>query len=151
MATLALTGGMKGIPTRKAGSTFIVEREIDLQAEGVATADVVQALNIEAGWFVHKTLVEIQRIAAGTSGSLIVGDGADPNGFDTAVDLKGAVGTVSSTGLVLAEGAPNTLVDAYAAGKYYTAADTLDLTATLHADLTDKGKVKVIALVTSFN
>jgi hypothetical protein len=64
-----------------------------------------------------------------------VGDGADPNGYLTAVDLNAAAGTVAA-----ANGATNLA----AGGTLYTSADTIDLIPTTNNY--NAGKVRVTAL-----
>lgn len=133
--------------------TYVVSKEVDIDALGALVSnDVIQCIPVAAGTFVSKVFVEILRVAAGTSGSITVGDGADADGYDTTVDLKATVGTVTYNGVASnaaathGDNAANVLVDAYAAGKFYSAADTIDVTVTLHADLTDKGKIRVTAI-----
>lgn len=148
MATLDRTGGVKGVPLHTTSRDFTVSRTIDMSAiTGLATGDVLQVLNIEAGTLVRKVLTKIDVALVGTSGSVTVGDGADADGWDTTVDLKGTAGTVSQTQLGLTEGTPNVLVDAFAAGKIYTADDTIDLALTSNT-VTTYGTVTVIALCT---
>lgn len=151
MPTLNLTQGKSGIPIKGSGRMYTIENDVDLQAAGAASGDTVQALNVGPKTLVNKVLVEVLRPIVGTSGSATVGDGVDPDGFDTTINLKATAGTVTQTQLGLTEGVPNVLVDAYAAGRIYTAEDTIDLVVTLHADLTDKGKFRVIAVCTDLS
>lgn len=137
-------------PASGLDKAFRIVNTVDMKTLGAANADVVQALQIPAGTFVSKVLVKIVRAAAGTTATATVGDGTDADGFDTSVDLKGTAGTYTFNGLGLTEGTPNTLVDAFAAGKVYTAADTIDLTVS-HNTVTDAGSVQVIAICHSLN
>lgn len=146
MATFDKTNGSGGVPIAATSRDYVISNTIDLAAiTGLATGDTIQALNVEAGTLVKKVLVKIDTALVGTSGSVTVGDGTNAAGWDTSVDLKGTAGTVSQTQLGLTEGMPNTLVDAFAAGKVYTAADTIDLVLTSNT-VTTYGKVTVIAL-----
>lgn len=148
MPTFDKTNGSGGVPIANTSRDYVISNTIDMAAiAGLATGDTIQALNVEAGTLVKKVLVKIDTALVGTSGSVTVGDGTDADGWDTTVDLKGAAGTVSQTQLALTEGTPNTLVDAFAAGKVYTAADTIDLVLTSNT-VTTYGKVTVIALCT---
>ncbi len=150
MPTIDKTNGT-GIPLSGTTKDYTISNTIVMSAiAGLLTGDVIQALNVKAGTLVRKVLVKINTALTGTSGSVTVGDGADADGFDTAVDLKGAAGTISQTQLGLTEATPNTLIDAFAAGKVYTAADTIDLTLTSDT-VTAYGTVTVIALCTDLN
>jgi hypothetical protein len=62
--------------------------------------------------------------AEGATLTIDVGDGSDTDGFLDGVNANTAAGYTNS--LVLAEAAPNTVVG-YSNGKYYAAADTLDV------------------------
>lgn len=146
MADLDVTTGLTGVVPHNSGALRVVKVQVDLDAIGAATTDVVKVLPVAAGTFVAKVLCRIVRAAAGTAATATIGDGDNADGFETEVDLKGAADTVTSDGLGLTEGTPNTLVDAYAGGKYYAAADTLDLTLT-YDTVTDGGKVELIVLM----
>ncbi|RLG69037.1 hypothetical protein DRN93_01215 [archaeon] len=126
---------------------FILENILDFDSLDPASGDTVKALPVEGGMRVFGTEVEIVTPSdAATSASATVGDGDDPDGFDTNVDLKGSAGTVVGTSLALSEGTPNTLVDAYAGvGKRYTDDDTIDVTVTYNGTTTVKGKIKIRA------
>jgi hypothetical protein len=73
--------------------------------------DVVEVLQIPANTFVHKVFV---RVVEGETGTLNVGDGADVDGYVATANV-GTTGTV-----VMGAGA-------FAAGKFYAAADTIDI------------------------
>jgi len=108
--------------------TILVKAEntLDFSELNVADLDVVEALDIPAGAFVFKVGVNV---LTAETGSHTLGDADDADGWDTVIDT-------SATGVVVGDGA-------YAAGKLYTSADTIDLT--IGADL-DSGKVSVFAL-----
>ncbi|MEG3619613.1 hypothetical protein V5T82_14190 [Magnetovibrio sp. PR-2] len=77
-----------------------------------AAGDVIQMLNVQNGTRVLE--VSITQAALGGTGTLIVGDGTDPNGYITSTNANTAE-TVKQNG-------------AYAVGKEYTADDTIDVT-----------------------
>jgi hypothetical protein len=120
MATFNFTkGGVKGVAHDKVGKQVVLEREIDFanaKYAGVGAGDVVQVLNLPAGFFMEKSIIKVITAAGGISVADI-GDATDPNGFDAAVDLN-VVGTSQSIS-----------TDAYPVlgGKHYAVADTLDL------------------------
>lgn len=124
-----------------------------LKGSALETNEVIKAIAIPAGTFVSKVFVQILTAGVGT-GSLIatVGDGDDPDGFDTSVDLEAAAGTVTFNGnasnaaATHGDNAANVLVDAYSAGRAYTADDTIDLVLTDYDVITTHPVIKVTAL-----
>lgn len=143
MADQDVTNGAGSVPVAGLGKRFVLSNEIDLSAiDGLATADVIQALNIEAGTFVENVFVRIVEptVNAGGNTTVTVGDGADADDWDASVDLEAAAGTVTL-------GASGT--DTYAlSGKVYTAADVIELTLTVSAGTPTWGKIEVIAVCT---
>ena len=109
-------------------STYVQKNEavINFSETACLSGDVVQCLDIPANSVVFKVGAKVLTAEAGTH---TLGDGADVDGYLTALDS-------SSTGVSLAGGA-------LAGGKYYSVADTIDLV--LGADM-DSGKVSVFAL-----
>lgn len=95
----------------------------------LAANDVYEAISLNAKTLVLHVGIDV--IGAGTASlTLDVGDGTDPDGY-----LDGVSGTAvgsfqSGNNLTLTAGTPNAITGtpyAYALGKYYTAADTIDL------------------------
>lgn len=111
---------------------------IDFSATSVSAADVVQALKIPANSLVTDVYV-IVRTAEGATCTATVGDGDGTNSWDASTNLNATAGTVTS-------GAEGT--DTYAVGKFYSSADTIDLT--MGHD-TDAAKVTVIAFYTTID
>ena len=74
--------------------------------------------------------LDVTTVEGGTL-TIDVGDGTDPDGFLDGVNGNAAASY--STSLVLAEAAPNT-VTGYSNGKYYSAADTIDVKTVNAAD-----------------
>ena len=101
-----------------------IENELDFSATNVASADVVEALKIPADCLITDVHVIVKTAEGGTL-TFDVGDGADPNGFDDAVDGNATAGSVTSS----IKG-----TDAYGIGRAYTANDTIDLTMDNAAD-----------------
>ena len=109
-------------------------------AAAVGAGDGVPALAIPAKTIVLRVGADVTTAEGGTL-TIDVGDGDDADGY-----LDGVNGnTIASyaSALALAEGAPNTLVG-YGAGKYYAAADTIDL---ITVNAADAAVVRVWALV----
>lgn len=123
MATYDLTAGV-GLPYQRA-VTYMLEREVNCATQNLANGDVAQVIDIPAGSLVRSVMVEVST-AEGGAATIDVGDGSDANGFLAAVDVNATGDTAMA--LALTEGAPNT-VTGYSAGKYYAAADTIDVTA----------------------
>jgi hypothetical protein len=105
------------------GNLARVENKIDFSEKNMVASSVIEALKIPAGALVHNVRVLVLTAEGGTL-TATVGDGAGANSWDAATNLNSA-GTVTA-------GLPGT--DAYAtAGKYYSAADTIDLTLSANA------------------
>jgi len=102
--------------------TAIAAARLAAGATALASGDVLEALPIPAKSLVMHVGVDVVR--AGTSGlTLDVGDGADADGYLDGVS-GAAVGSFCSVATVA--GDPGALVG-LSAGKYYTAADTVDV------------------------
>lgn len=82
------------------------------------------ALSIPAGTLVERVGYTVITPEGGTAAGTL-GDGVDPDGYIAAVNLNAAAGTKAISTLALTTGTPNT-VTGYTAGKFYTAADTID-------------------------
>lgn len=94
---------------------------------GVSTADVVQVLDIPAGMIVNAVgwRVNTAYTTSSCSGySWDVGDGADADGWLTTVYFSGNASGVSST----YEDGVAGVYQTTSGGKYYSAADTIDIT-----------------------
>lgn len=90
--------------------------EIDFAKNPAAAADVVQVLNIPAGAIVTRVCAVV-KTAEGAAATATVGDASGANSWDASLDLNAASYQSSIVG-----------TDAYANGKYYATADTIDLT-----------------------
>lgn len=125
MATKDLTAGAAGIPINSLGKIYRLKNTIDfsIAANNSLAADVIQCLDIQANTQVVQVWTKVVTPEGGVC-TADVGDGTDPNGYNDAMDLNAAAGTIEQS----ADG-----TDAYAddvqppGGKIYTAADTIDM------------------------
>ena len=154
--TRDLTAGTAGArPANYTLNPFLIKQTIDfnevarIKGSAIEANEIIQAISVPAGTFVQKVLTKIVSKATATGLTAHVGDGSDADGFDASVDLTATAGTVATSGLALTEGTPNTLVDAYSAGKAYTAADTIDLTVATYNTVSVLPVVEVVAVCLS--
>jgi len=115
---------------------------IDFAATNRDAADVLQLFDVPAGSFIHRIHAQVIT-AEGATATAIIGDDDDDNGFMTALNLNSAAHSCSSPG-VLTEGAPNTRVPAYGAGRFCAAAKVVSMV--LGHDM-DLAKVKITMMV----
>lgn len=139
MATEDRTGNPIDFHIGARGVTKL-QKELNFADNPCGASDVIQALNIPAGCYVHKVIAEVEA-AEGSAGTFTVGDGSNASGFLAAGDIN-ATG-FQDTSLTLTEGVPNT-VTGYTAGKLYSAADTIDFVPSIALDA---AKVRIVALV----
>jgi len=99
-------------------------------ATAVGAGDGVAAIAIPANTYVLKVGVNVTTAEGGTL-TIDIGDGSDADGWIDGVDAN-AVASYGPT-YVLTEGTPNTVIG-YSYGKYYTAADTIDVITVNAAD-----------------
>ena len=140
MATQNLTAGESRNNHAGAVKAFVVEQVIDFGKTPAGSGDVIQAINVQPGWFVSTVLVQAVT-PEGATATAQVGDGTLATGFIPSANLNSA--GLYKSNLTLTEAAPNT-VTGYTAGKLYTAADTIDLVVSAALDT---AKVAVRALV----
>lgn len=109
-------------------------------ATALANGDGLEVLRIPAKTLVLRVGLDVTTAEGGTC-TIDVGDGTDPDGFLDGVNAN----TVASycSALALAEAAPNTVVG-YSNGKYYSAADTIDV---VFVNAADAAVMRVWALV----
>lgn len=107
-----------------AGQPVLSENKLDFSENNAAASDVIQAIKIPAGALVTNVRVTVLT-AEGSTTTATVGDGDGAADWDASINLNDSVNVVTA-------GLPGT--DTYAtAGKYYAAADTIDLTLSAHA------------------
>jgi len=87
--------------------------------------DVLEVIKIPADTLVTSVALNVTTAEGGTL-TIDVGDGADPDGYFDGVNAN----TAAAYSLDAAAGTPT----GYAGGKYYTAADTIDVTTVNAAD-----------------
>lgn len=104
----------------------------------VAQNEVVEAIPIEANTMVLGVRAEVL-VVEGAARNFAIGDGATTNGYITTQSAN----TLAEfrTALLLTEAAPNT-VTGFTNGKYYAAADTIDVLAVTAGGLTT-AKIRV--------
>lgn len=112
----------------------------DASKRNLAAADVAEVVDIPAGTHVQQVLIEVLTVD-NAGHKVLVGDGADPNGYVTATE-----GAIDALATLRGNGA---YVDATAAGvgKFYAAADTIDITANT-GDALDTLKLRIIVVCT---
>jgi hypothetical protein len=96
----------------------------------IGGGDILEVMSIPAKTMVLAVGLDVTT-AEGATCTIDVGDGGDPDGFLDGVNANTAASYATS--LVLAEAAPNT-VAGYSNGKYYAAADTIDVKTVNAAD-----------------
>ena len=101
-------------------------------ATALTAGDVLEVLQIPAGTQVLAAGLNVTTAEGGTL-TVDVGDGDDPDGYLDGVNGN-AVAGYSSSQVTISEGTPNTISPALAFGKYYTAADTIDVKVVNAAD-----------------
>lgn len=109
----------------------VIEGIYDAGRRNLAAADVVEVLKIPAKTQVLKVFYEV--LTADATQTLNIGDGADVDGYVAAGDVGTAGNTAAGAG-------------AFATGKYYSAADTIDLEVPTGKAL-DTLKIRVCAAV----
>lgn len=139
MATYDLTVG-SGIPALAEWREFIAEATFNASVQNLAQNDVAQLIAVPAKTIITGVFWEIETVE-GASRNFAIGDGSDTDGYITTTTANSlATGT---SGLSLTEGTPNTITG-YSNGKYYSAADTIDVLAVTSGGLT-ACKLRVIA------
>ena len=110
-------------------------------AAALASGDVLEVIPVPAKTLVMRVGYDVT-IAEGATATFDLGDGSDADGYLNDVDLNSVGSGVMS--LALTEGTPNTIAG-YSNGKYYSAADTIDMT--LNNNAINVAVVRVWALV----
>jgi hypothetical protein len=100
-------------------------------ATALTSGDVIEAIPLPAKSLVLRVGLDVTTAEGGTL-TIDVGDGSDTDGYLDGVNANTAASYCSA--LVLTEGAPNTITG-YSNGKYYSAADTIDVVIVNAADV----------------
>jgi hypothetical protein len=109
-------------------------------AAAIGAGDGVEAIRIPAKSLVMAVGMDVVTAEGGTL-TVDIGDGTDADGWLDGVNANTVASYCSAA--ALAEGTPNTFVG-YGAGKYYSAADTIDV---ITVNAADAAVVRVWALV----
>jgi hypothetical protein len=96
---------------------------IDFSKTTASSAEVLAIFNVPKNTLVSRIAAICHR-AEGGAANVDVGDGSDVDGFLVDFNVNSVASSLSS--LALTEGTPNTITG-YSGGKYYTAADTIDI------------------------
>lgn len=138
------------------GTRAVTKIEVELDFAAIAAAraaagataltsgDVLEVIQLPAKSYVMAVGLDVTTAEGGTL-TIDIGDGSAADGYLDGVDANTVASYASA--LALTEGAPNT-VTGYSAGKYYAAADTIDIK-TVNA--ADAAVMRVWALVVDCN
>lgn len=143
MPTYDLTASNDSHPSYNGMDIQIREKVFDATKRTLVQNDVVELIDVAAGERVLSVDVQVLTADA-NAGTAEVGDGADTNGFVEAFNDAATGYTVGKA--VLTEAAPPTFNGYTNGGKYYSAADTIDLKA-LGASGITTGKILVRAYI----
>jgi hypothetical protein len=110
-------------------------------ATALASGDVLEVIPVPAKSLVMRVGYDVTT-AEGATATFDLGDGSDADGYLNDVDLNTVASGVMA--LALTEGTPNTITG-YSNGKYYSAADTIDIT--LNNNAINVAVVRLWALV----
>ena len=122
--------------TANSNKMYLMEVELDFAAittaraaaslTAFATGDSLQVLSVPAKTFVLTVGIDVTT-ANGTASTVDIGEtGGDVDGWIDGHDAN-AIGSACSTNNTLVDGTPNTFNPALGNGKYYAAADTIDM------------------------
>lgn len=106
-------------------------------ATALANGDIIEAIPLPAKSLVMAVGLDVTTAEGGTL-TIDVGDGTDPDGYLDGVNGNTVASYQSGNNLTVTAGTPNAVVGtpyAYALGKYYSAADTLDVVLVNAADV----------------
>lgn len=127
------------------GNPRLVSKVFDATEQNLDQNETVALIDIPAKSYVLKVFWEVQTVE-GAARNFAIGDGDDPDGYIASTSGNSLASGASN--LALTTGTPNT-VTGYSNGKYYSAADQLDLLAVTSGGLTGI-KIKVSALIIEF-
>ena len=109
-------------------------------ATALGAGDILQAIPVPAKTFVISAGIDVTT-AEGATQTFDLGDGTDPDGYLDGVDGNAVAGYGPTH--VLTEGTPNVIIG-LGKGKYYSAADTIDL---VQVNACDTAVVRVWAVM----
>lgn len=131
----------------------VFEGEFDASLRNLAQNDTAAVINIPAGTLIQAVHWEVVT-AEGAARNFAIGDGSDTDGFITTTTANSVASGVSALAGLVAGGAGDPandplVVTGYSSGKYYSAADTLDILAVTSGGLV-ACKIKVRAVGVCF-
>lgn len=159
--THTLTAGQAGIGGSQYDNPFpwrrpqaVVDADSgNTNGYNIAITDIVRMIDVRAEEYVLLVMLEVLTSEGGAA-TVDIGDGSDDDAFYNAADVNVTAGTSYASAAAYTQDAVNTdaeLADTLAAGikgilggNYYSAADTIDLTA--NAAL-DTAKLRLTALI----
>ncbi len=106
-------------------------------ATALANGDIIEAIPLPAKSLVMAVGLDVTTAEGGTL-TIDVGDGSDTDGYLDGVNANTAASYQSGNNLTLTAGSPNAVAGtpyAYGLGKYYSAADTIDVLLVNAADV----------------
>jgi hypothetical protein len=120
VTTTDMTDGQVGMQALRIGKDGTIRKRFTIPLAKQVASDVLQLLAVKAGWLVKQVHIIMVTPTTGDALTANFGDDGAAAGFDAAMSLKGAAGTRTY-------GIDGT--DAYitSAGRYYPAANTIDL------------------------
>lgn len=134
MATFTLTNGSSAVSSRESTyKTVVASALVDFSKRTLAQNDIAEVISVPADTFVRLVRWEVTKVE-GAARNFSVGDGASATGYVASTSGNTLAEGVSGP-VALTEGAPNT-VTGFSGGKYYSAADTIDVTAVTAGGLT---------------
>lgn len=134
-------GGKLNLIERSINFKEVADYRASAGLAALASSDVYEILEIPAKTLVLRVGYDVTT-AEGATATVHIGDGSDADGYVVSANLN-SVGSGASA-LALTEGTPNTITG-YSGGKYYSAADTIDLT--LNHNSINAAVVRVWALI----
>lgn len=132
--------------TEGPGRAYLKTAIIDTALKNIGAGDTVELINVPANSYVAMVRYEVLTVEGGTM-TIDIGDGTTPAGFVSNLNGNSSGAEGVSAPVALTEGTPN-VVTGYSDGKYYAAADTIDL---VFDNAADAVKLKVQALIFDFN
>lgn len=143
-------GSASGFPAGQQ-RTYVLSNTLDLSVTNMAATEVARMIHIPAGSFVHHVRWEVTTVEGATL-TFDVGDDSDTDGYVVSANANALgsgmstfAGTLGGTGAA----ADPVVITGYSAGKYYAAADTIDIVTDHSA--ANVAVIKLSALVTDMN
>jgi hypothetical protein len=144
--------GVEAYPAKMCG-TYAIDGVVDFSTvngtTGTVQNDVITVLQIPANTLVLGVAYKTTTVSANLA-DVDIGDGAVTDGYVDGLDMTTSLKDGCSWVTTFNEAAPNTTADGMSLGKFYTAADTIDLKQNTNATI-KTGVIKVRAICISAN